>query len=259
MTIISRRNGHHSKLRQLCMTPKRIILVRHGESEANVDEKKYTTTADWVIPLTPKGMGQAHAAGMKLKNLIHQDHVCIHYSPYRRATETASAIMSHIDSSKVLFDGEDPRLREQDVGNFQDTTTMQSNWQERDRFGRFFYRFPNGESGADVCDRVSSFSDSMMRSFRLHSRDPDTNVIVCSHGLTIRLFILRWFHFSVGSLELLQNPPNASLVILQRKLISNGGRIAEYEMTKESLELVGITPEMLDKRKRSARWPKLPI
>ena len=40
-----------------------------------------------------------------------------------------------------------------DFGNFQDAEGKQKEKAERLRFGRFFYRFPNGESGADVYDR----------------------------------------------------------------------------------------------------------
>ena len=32
--------------------PKRIILVRHGESLGNVDESAYCSISDWKIPLT---------------------------------------------------------------------------------------------------------------------------------------------------------------------------------------------------------------
>ncbi len=39
--------------------PKRIILVRHGESAGNVDEKSYSATPDNQIPLTEKGREQA--------------------------------------------------------------------------------------------------------------------------------------------------------------------------------------------------------
>ena len=232
-------------LRRLCKTPKRIVLIRHGESAANVDEAIYTKTADWVIPLTGKGQGQAHAAGVKLREIIKNEPLCMQYSPYLRAAETASAIVSHMDSSRILFDGEDSRLREQDVGNFQDLATQDLHWKERDRFGRFFYRFPLGESGADVCDRVTSFIDAMMRAFRLHSKDSDTNQIVVSHGLTIRLFLMRWFNMRCGQLELMKNPANASLIVLERTGISKAGRIANYELTPESMALLGVTPEML--------------
>ena len=35
--------------------------------------------------------------------------------------------------------------------------------EERLRFSRFFYRFPNGESGADVFDRITIFEDHLIR------------------------------------------------------------------------------------------------
>ena len=45
----------------------------------------------------------------------------------------------------------------------QDMEGKQREKAERLRFGRFFYRFPNGESGADVYDRMTIFEDHMIR------------------------------------------------------------------------------------------------
>lgn len=42
--------------------PKRIILIRHGESQGNVDQNAYVTTADWRIPIT--NLGKKQAQGM---------------------------------------------------------------------------------------------------------------------------------------------------------------------------------------------------
>ena len=50
-----------------------------------------------------------------------------------------------------------------DFGNFQDAEGKQKEKAERLRFGRFFYRFPNGESGADVYDRMTIFEDHLIR------------------------------------------------------------------------------------------------
>ena len=36
--------------------------------------------------------------------------------------------------------------------------------EERQKFGRFYYRFPNGEAGTDVFDRVSDFWSTLLRS-----------------------------------------------------------------------------------------------
>ena len=45
--ISSKSQGFYGKLR----LPKRIILVRHGESLGNVDEQYYENTPDWKIPV----------------------------------------------------------------------------------------------------------------------------------------------------------------------------------------------------------------
>ena len=46
--------------------PRRIILLRHGQSLGNVDESAYVTTADWRIPLTDLGRKQAQGECDKL-------------------------------------------------------------------------------------------------------------------------------------------------------------------------------------------------
>lgn len=58
---------------------------------------------------------------------------------------------------------EEVQLREQDFGNFQDPGGKKKELAERLEFGRFFYRFPNGESGADVYDRITIFEDHLVR------------------------------------------------------------------------------------------------
>ena len=98
------------------------------------------------------------------------------------------------------------------------------------KFGRFFYRFPNGESGADVYDRVSSFLDSMFRHFRKHSgftqANKEYNLVIVSHGLTIRIILMRWFRWSVHQFDNLINPQNACSVILERSSKSNQLRLS---------------------------------
>lgn len=41
------------------MKPKRIILIRHGECDANINEEKFATIPDYTIKLTEKGYRQA--------------------------------------------------------------------------------------------------------------------------------------------------------------------------------------------------------
>jgi broad specificity phosphatase PhoE len=87
---------------------------------------------------------------------------------------------------------EEPRLREQDFGNFQpNSAEMERMWQERADYGHFFYRIPNGESAADAYDRVSGFNESLWRQF---GDDDFASVsVIVTHGLMARVFLMKWF------------------------------------------------------------------
>ena len=80
---------HNSKL----VRPRRIILIRHGESEGNRDPRAYVTTPDWKIRLTRKGHADSLAAGLKVKELVEESPVYIYTSPYLRTKQTLSGIV----------------------------------------------------------------------------------------------------------------------------------------------------------------------
>ena len=148
--------------------PKRIILVRHGESQGNLDTAAYTTTPDHKIPLTPQGIDQARVAGAHIRRLVSSDcsapnwRVYFYVSPYTRTRSTLREIGRSFSNKRIIGVREECRIREQDFGNFQVEERMKIIKQTRERFGRFYYRFPEGESAADVFDRISStvFSSS---------------------------------------------------------------------------------------------------
>ena len=48
------------------MKPKRIILIRHGESEANVNCRLFASMPDYIIELTERGRRQAREAGVEV-------------------------------------------------------------------------------------------------------------------------------------------------------------------------------------------------
>ncbi|KAL6989618.1 hypothetical protein U1Q18_015369 [Sarracenia purpurea var. burkii] len=142
--------------------PKRIILVRHGESQGNQDGSAYTTTPDHKIPLTQEGVAQAARAGAEIRRVISEDgrshnwKVYFYVSPYDRARSTLREIGRSFPRNRIIGVREECRVREQDFGNFQEEQRMKVIKETREKFGRFFYRFPEGESASDVYDRVSS-------------------------------------------------------------------------------------------------------
>jgi hypothetical protein len=98
---------------------------------------------------------------------------------------------------------------------------------------------PSGESGADVSDRVSSFLESLHRAFRRTTFDPATNVILVTHGLTLRLFLMRFMYWSPELFERTKNPHNAAFVVLER--CEDG-----FALTAESAAVIGLTAEQCE-------------
>lgn len=183
--------------------PRRIVLVRHGESQGNADDTVYEREPDHALRLTQAGREQARQAGAQLRELFGDERISAYVSPYRRTLQTFREL--RLDPTRVRM-REEPRLREQDWGNWQDHDDVRLQKAYRDAYGHFFYRFAQGESGADVYDRVGSFLESLYRSFE--APDHPENVLLVTHGLTMRLFCMRWFHWSVAEFEALSNPGN---------------------------------------------------
>ncbi|OIK24538.1 histidine phosphatase family protein [Streptomyces malaysiense] len=189
--------------------PRRIVLVRHGESTGNTDDSVYEREPDHALALTDLGRRQAEAAGERLRELFGLERVSVYVSPYRRTHETLRAF--RLDPGLIRV-REEPRLREQDWGNWQDRDDVRVQKAYRDAYGHFFFRFPQGESGADVYDRVGGFLESLFRSFEAPDHPP--NVLLVTHGLAMRLFCMRWFHWTVAEFESLSNPDNAEMRVL---------------------------------------------
>ena len=207
------------------MKPDRIILVRHGESDGNVNKEIYKDIPDYSLQLTPKGVAQAQEAGKKIVDIIGDTECQFYVSPFWRTRQTYLQIAKNFSLNNIRF-YEDLRLREQEWGQDMVSREGYSHDKENDRdsYGHTYYRFRDGESCADVFDRVSDFMGTMFRDFR--KDDFPRNCVVVSHGMTIRLFLMRFFHASVEEFERWSNPKNCQLFILERqpngKYILNG-------------------------------------
>ncbi|MBK8586382.1 MAG: histidine phosphatase family protein [Bacteroidetes bacterium] len=195
------------------MKPKKIILVRHGESEGNVNKTVYSQKPDYALLITEKGKLQAYNAGKELKNIIGEERVKFYISPLFRTRMTFENIAQHFSLDKISFI-EEPRLREQEWGHLRTLEECIRVDKERDAFGTFYFRIPDGESAADVYDRVSDFFGSLHRDFE--KLDYPENIVIVSHGMTIRLFLMRWFHWTVEEFEKIENPDNCQVIIMEK-------------------------------------------
>jgi broad specificity phosphatase PhoE len=210
--IIAEASARYAQKRR----PRRLLLVRHGESLGNTDSTAYGRIPDSQMPLTAKGYIQAGDAGDSLAQLIGEDEsILALISPYKRTQETFKGIQHQLGNRvrKVIHE---PNLREQDFGNFQDPHDMGASLQERQKFGRFFYRFPHGESGADVYSRAESFMSSLFRHMDNPNRARHDNVLIVSHGIVMRMILMRFLRWTVEEYEQVYNPDNCEIWMLTR-------------------------------------------
>jgi len=191
--------------------PKRLIFIRHGESEANVNRKITETVPDQLLHLTTKGREQALDAGVRLRALLGDETVKFTVSPYTRTRETTNGILHAWGSQKIKV-SEDVRIREQEHGNF-DSPDIRTLHKEKNQFGAFYYRFPNGESPADCFDRASMFLETLYRSWEDNEHN---NHVFVSHGMMILVILVRLMRMDIQKFECFESLKNCEFVVLER-------------------------------------------
>lgn len=219
------------------MKPKNIILVRHGESTGNVSKDEYLKTPDYALVLTEEGRRQAVVAGAEIRSKIQEGKLTrdlvlpeamVYCSSYYRTRQTYEGIKKNLNVWRYY---ETPQLREQEWGTtFEGVRNYQKAKEDiekfRDENGKFYYRFDSGENIAQVYDRVSLFMDTLFRDFE--KPDFPENVLIVTHGMTLRVFLMRWFHWTVEEFETVKNPKNCEFFVLTSK-----DRRSKYELVTE--------------------------
>jgi probable phosphoglycerate mutase len=172
--------------------PRRLDLIRHGQSAGNVAndaahaarlEELDLSIRDMDVPLSELGAAQARALGTWLRE-VEPD--VIVSSPYRRAIDTVRlALESAGRDQPILLD---ERLREREFGVLDRLTRagIEARHPEqaaaRTFLGKMYHRPPGGESWVDVADRVRSFH----RDLRLDQEG--RHVVIVAHQAVILLF-----------------------------------------------------------------------
>ncbi len=154
----------------------RIVFVRHGESEANV-QQVYSNTG-WKHPLTAAGREQARLVA---ESLAGTGVVVVFSSPLQRAAETAQAIAARLE---VPIDAE-PALSEYQLGllegrPYHEGGKMVAALEARWRNGASETRMPRGESREDILARFVPFVQRMIDEYGRH----DVTVVLVGHAGT---------------------------------------------------------------------------
>lgn len=170
--------------------PRRLDLVRHGQSAGNVaNDAAHAAGAreldlavrDMDVPLSDLGSEQATALATWFDGVTPD---VVFSSPYRRAVDTATLGLAGRPVAVVL----DERLREREFGILDRLTRagIEARFPDqaaaRTFLGKFYHRPPGGESWVDVGARVRSF----YRDLRVDHAG--AHVVVVAHQAVILLF-----------------------------------------------------------------------
>lgn len=197
-----------------------IYLIRHGQSEGNVDRSIHHTFADHAIPLSKNGHKQALECGKFLNEYSYGGDLRLWVSPYLRTRQTADEIEKNksfsfgrrehinlVEQQFGLFDGlEDEELKSKYPEEFAHYKKCE------DQAGRFWARMPLGESRFDVAVRVHDAFGTFIRD---KEKSDVNDIVIVSHGATIRAFIMQWLHLPFEWFEKEPNPPNCSIRLLK--------------------------------------------
>ncbi|HSN98374.1 MAG TPA: histidine phosphatase family protein [Candidatus Nanopelagicales bacterium] len=200
-----------------------ILLVRHARSTANENAAVYRTTPDHTIPLCrPDDDASARLAGETIARLdLDPALVCSWSSTYLRCVQTERLVLAHAFGPRTPEVRQRPSflLREQEFGDWDCLTEQEMEASDpvrhakrqrlTDNQGRFYFRYPNGESRADVTQRIAIFIGKIHRSRYEHH-------VVFLHGVTQRAFRMAWLNRTVDWFEEEPNPPNGSVLMIRR-------------------------------------------
>jgi broad specificity phosphatase PhoE len=209
-----------------------MLLIRHGESEANVNRHIYAKKPDHAIQLSEKGIEEAKEAGRKVKQYFQEFYgetpppnwLCRAWiSPFKRTRETAQHVIENA-GGWITDQREDIRLIEQQFGLFDgcdwSTGELDNLYHNELAYynrchmfgGRFYARVPMGESRFDVCNRVNMIFPDMANDAKQHGIK---HVVVVSHGVTTRAFLMQYLRLSTEWFEESNNPTNGSIRVIR--------------------------------------------
>lgn len=192
----------------------KFILVRHGETEANIGGI-YSGWTDF--PLTEKGNKDIQATANALKR--YKDIDKIYSSPLNRALNTAKAISEAMNKEIQIV----PNLKEMNFGIFdgKEREYIQKNHlNEWDLWIKDYvnYRIPQGENLLDVYDRIVDFINELI--------EKNKSCIIVTHGGIIQTIITYLLDLGLDKMWHFQCPPSGYVEI---EYVDNFGYLRRLE------------------------------
>jgi 2,3-bisphosphoglycerate-dependent phosphoglycerate mutase len=184
----------------------RLILLRHGESQWNL-ENRFTGWVD--VPLSPRGIQEAKDAGEKLRSFTFDRAFT---SVLARATETLRLVLETIGQTGIPIE-KDKALNERMYGELQGLNkaeTVKKYGEAQVKIWRRSYDVPppGGESLKDTAERVLPYYEHTIKPYVLKG---DT-ILVAAHGNSLRALIMELEQLSREQVLELNIPTGAPLL-----------------------------------------------
>ncbi len=184
----------------------RLVLLRHGESQWNL-ENRFTGWVD--VPLSPRGIQEAKDAGEKLRSFTFNRAFT---SVLARANETLRLVLEAIGQTGIPIE-KDKALNERMYGELQGLNkdeTAKKYGEAQVKIWRRSYdvRPPGGESLKDTAERVLPYYERIIKPYLLKG---DT-ILIAAHGNSLRALIMELEQLSREQVLELNIPTGAPLL-----------------------------------------------
>ena len=159
-----------------------VYLTRHGQTEWNIEKR---LQGHGNSPLTESGLRGAKELSKRLENINIER---IYTSPIERAYKTAIILKGNKNIDVVKHEG----LKEMNFGDFEGKITEDVMKENPDwninliMQGNLEMRAPNGETLAEVRERVSKAMDEIIKD------NEGKTILIVGHGITLKA-IMNYF------------------------------------------------------------------
>jgi len=196
----------------------RLILLRHGESQWNL-ENRFTGWVD--VPLSPRGIQEAKDAGEKLRSFTFDRAFT---SVLARANETLRLVLDTIGQTGIPIE-KDKALNERMYGELQglnkDETAKKYGEQQVKIWRRSYdVRPPGGESLQDTAERVLPYYELTIKPCLLKGE----TILIAAHGNSLRALIMQLEQLSRDQVLELNIPTGAPLIYE----LDNTGKVLDH-------------------------------
>ncbi len=196
----------------------RLVLLRHGESQWNL-ENRFTGWVD--VPLSPKGIEEAKQAGEKLRGLTFDRAFT---SVLTRANETLRLVLEAIGQTAIPIE-KDKALNERMYGDLQGLNKAETAKKYGDAQVKIWRRSydvkpPGGESLKDTAERALPYYEKMIKPSLLKGE----TIIIAAHGNSLRALVMELDQLSKDEVLELNIPTGVPLLYE----LDNSGKVLSH-------------------------------